>query len=60
VTELERDLLTLVLRLEQIDRERRPEHWLWSDRVMACDVERLRARWISAEAQAAAEEAPMA
>ena len=36
------DVATVVARIEQIDREQRPEHWLW-DRVITCDVPRLRA-----------------
>ena len=35
------DVGTVVARLEQIDREGAPTHWLW-DRVMTCDVPRLR------------------
>ena len=41
-TPLELDILTLTVRLEQIDAEQRPDHWLWTDRVMGCDVPRLR------------------
>lgn len=51
-TDLELDLLTLVGRLEQVDREEQPEHFLWTDRIMGCDVARMRRKWISPEAQA--------
>lgn len=36
------ELASLVARLEQIDDELPPQHWLWSD-VMRFDVPRLRA-----------------
>ena len=47
-SELELDVLTLIARLRQIDREDQPTHWLWTDRVMGCDVPRLRSH-LSAE-----------
>lgn len=47
--QIELDILTLIVRLEQMDAEDRPTHWLWADRVMGCDVPRLRAH-CSAEA----------
>lgn len=34
------DVATVIARLVQIDREQRPEHFVW-DRVMTCDVPRL-------------------
>jgi len=38
--DLDLDIATLLIRLQQIDDEKRPEHFLW-DRVMTCDVPRL-------------------
>lgn len=39
--EIEHDIACVVLRIEQINREQEPEHWLW-DRVMDCDIPRLK------------------
>lgn len=36
------DVLSLLLRLAQINREEPPEHFLWETRIMQCDVRRLR------------------
>jgi hypothetical protein len=37
-----RDIRSMLIRLDQIDVEQQPEHWLW-DRVMTCDLPRLAA-----------------
>lgn len=34
------DILTLLVRLHQIDTEQKPEHWLW-ERVITCDIPRV-------------------
>ena len=34
------DIQCLLLRIEQINEEQEPEHWLW-DRIVTCDVPRL-------------------
>lgn len=36
------DVLSLLIRIAQINREEPPEHFLWETRVMQCDVRRLR------------------
>lgn len=38
---LEEDIASIIIRIEQIDIQKQPEHWLW-DRVMTCDIPRLR------------------
>jgi hypothetical protein len=50
-TDLELDLLSLVLRLGQLDREAPPDHFLWRTRIIECDVARLRRKWITPAAQ---------
>ena len=52
-SDLELDLLTLVARLEQVDAEGRPDHFVW-DRIIGADVARMRNKWISPQAQATA------
>lgn len=36
------DVISLILRLEQIEKEDQPTHWLWDTRVIECDVPRLK------------------
>ena len=47
VSELDLDILTLIGRLLQMDEQMNEEpHWLWTDRVIGCDVPRM-LRWVS-------------
>ncbi len=48
------DLACILARLEQINSEQEPAHWLW-DRVMTCDVPRLRHHLAALDAYLAAE-----
>lgn len=36
----ELDIVTLLMRIKQINKEQVPEHWLW-DRVITCDLPRI-------------------
>lgn len=38
---IEYDLACVIIRIEQINIQKEPEHWLW-ERVMSCDIPRLR------------------
>jgi hypothetical protein len=35
------DIASIIIRIEQINNQEPPTHWLW-DRVMTCDIPRLR------------------
>ena len=35
------DVACLLARIMQIDQESTPRHWLWTDRIMKCDVPRM-------------------